>query len=64
MTTQEIAAEALAKKFHEAYERLAENYGYSTRPETRVAWEEVAENNKQLMIAVCTEILEKGYLPC
>lgn len=44
----------LAWKFHEAYERLAPYYGYTTRPDTR-SWDETSPNVK-LMIAVCTEI--------
>ena len=52
-------AEELAKKFHETYERLASSFDYETRKESAVSWSEVPENNKELMIAVCKEILEK-----
>ena len=47
----------LAQLFHETYERLAPAFGYNTRFNTRV-FEPVSRNGK-LMIAVCTEILEK-----
>ena len=51
-------AEQLAKRFHEAYERLAPQFGYETRKESAVPWQDVPENNKRLMIAVCAEILD------
>ncbi len=54
-------SEALAKLFHETYERLAPDYGYATRPETARSWEEIPEDspNKRLMMAVAGEVLEK-----
>jgi hypothetical protein len=51
--------EELARAFHETYERLAPRFGYETRRESAVPWEEVPENNKQLMIAVCEELLAR-----
>ncbi len=56
-----ITPEALARAFHETYERLAPSYGYETRRASAVPWEQVPENNKQLMIAVCEELL-RGVL--
>jgi hypothetical protein len=53
-----IHAEELARLFHESYERLAPAYGYQTRKESAVAWQEVPANNKQLMIAVAGEVLQ------
>lgn len=47
-------ATELAKKFHDAYERLAPDYGYETRKETR-AFDPHTPNGR-LMIAVCQEI--------
>jgi len=47
----------LAALFHEAYERLAPNYKYMTRPETREF--RPASPNGRLMAAVCQEILDK-----
>jgi hypothetical protein len=52
-------AEALARFFHETYERLAPSFDYVTRPETAVPWEQVPGPNKRLMIAVCAEILAR-----
>jgi hypothetical protein len=53
MTQEPPTAEELARAFHETYERLAPAYSYETRRESAVPWEQVPENNKQLMIAVC-----------
>jgi hypothetical protein len=44
-----------AKKFHEAYERLAPSFGYETRTDTRQF--ESESKNGQLMIAVCGELV-------
>lgn len=52
-----LSAEALAERFHEAYERLAPKYNYTTRKASAVAWADVPANNKALMVAVCAEIL-------
>lgn len=48
--------EALARRFHETYERLAPSFGYKTREASAVPWESVPEANKALMIAVCAEL--------
>ena len=48
----------LAIRFHETYERLAPNYGYETRLDTR-AFDPTSKNGK-LMVAVCAEILEQN----
>jgi len=45
---------AMARKFHETYERLAPKFGYETRKDTREFDENSA--NGRLMIAVCGEI--------
>lgn len=52
-------AENLARRFHETYERLAPQFGYETRRESAKPWEEVPEQNRNLMIAVCAEILDE-----
>lgn len=62
VSTQQVAeAEKLARKFHENYERLASAFGYKTREESAKPWEEVPEQNRKLMIAVCVDILANGY---
>jgi hypothetical protein len=49
--------EQVARQFHEAYERLAPSFGYETRKASAVPWEDVPENNRNLMIAVVKEVL-------
>lgn len=56
-------AESVAKLFHEAYERLAPAFGYETRRETRLPWEEVPERNRHLMIASTAEVLAFLFPP-
>ena len=53
----DVGAEELAAMFHEAYERLAPDFGYRTREESAVAWDDVPKANQELMIAVAREIL-------
>ena len=48
--------EDMAKKFHEAYERLAPEFGYATKKDSAVHWDYVPKENKNLMIAVCKEL--------
>lgn len=48
-------AEALARQFHDTYERLAPAHGYETRKDTKTFDPEAA--NGKLMIAVCQQIL-------
>lgn len=52
-----MSPEELAQKFHETYERLAPEYGYTTREASAVPWDQVPLNNRNLMVAVCREIL-------
>jgi hypothetical protein len=53
-------AEQLARRFHEAYERLAPGYSYSTRKDSAVPWERVPIRNRRLMVAVAQELLDGG----
>ena len=50
----EADAMVIAKRFHEAYERLAPEYGYETRHDTR-EFDPKSPNGK-LMTAVCLEV--------
>jgi hypothetical protein len=50
------SAEAVARAFHEAYERLAPSFSYETRKASAVPWERVPENNRALMTAVAAEV--------
>lgn len=51
--------EAVARAFHETYERLAPEYGYTTRRASAVPWEQVPENNRALMVDVADEVLAR-----
>lgn len=55
-------AERVAQQFHEAYERLAPEYGYQTREATAKPWAEVPEQNKNLMVAVVADLLDHGVI--
>jgi len=46
--------------FHETYERLAPQFGYCTREETREF--DPASSNGKLMIAVCAEIIKSSSI--
>jgi hypothetical protein len=52
-----MTPEKLAELFHSTYERLAPDFNYQTRKASAVAWADVPDNNKRLMIAVTGEIL-------
>jgi hypothetical protein len=54
-----VSPEELARLFHETYERLAPDFGYKTRTESAVPWAAVPQANRQLMIAVAAEVLER-----
>jgi hypothetical protein len=56
LTTVSGDDEAIAKLFHEAYERLAPQFSYETRKASAVPWDQVPENNRKLMIAVAGEV--------
>lgn len=50
-------AEKLARVFHETYEKLAPKFGYETRKDTREF--DIESKNGKLMLAVCSEIIDK-----
>ena len=54
LTTDDVEGEAIARHFHDTYERLAPSFGYETRPDTKAF--DPASANGRLMIAVCSEI--------
>ena len=55
-------AEAIARGFHERYERLAPEHGYATREASAKPWEDVPEQNKGLMVAVVRALLADGVI--
>lgn len=56
MTIHLPEAAEIARQFHEAYERLAPDFGYRTREASAKSWADVPEQNKNLMIAVGAEL--------
>lgn len=54
---QPVAARDLAERFHTLYESLAPKFGYETRKESAKPWSQVPEQNKNLMIAVCEQLI-------
>lgn len=58
------SAEMLAQRFHEAYERLAPSFGYTTREASAKPWAEVPHNNRALMVAVCKEVSQQLRAHC
>ena len=54
---REVTGLELATAFHQAYERMAPDFGYETRKETRQFAPE--SPNGRLMTAVCAEIIER-----
>ena len=57
-----LNAVAIAQEFHRAYEELAPGYGYKTRDESAVPWQEVPPANRQLMEATVEQLLELGVI--
>ena len=52
-------ADRLARLFHETYERYAPDFGYETRKDSAVPWEDVPQQNKDLMVAVADHVLDQ-----
>lgn len=52
-----VAAEELARLFHDTYIRLAPAFGWLVRLATATSWEKLPKNNRLLMIATATEVL-------
>ncbi|WP_424533654.1 hypothetical protein ACOZ38_25295 [Sphaerisporangium viridialbum] len=55
-------AEQVARAFHEAYEELALDFGYETRRDSAVPWDQVPDRNKRLMVAVAGSLIERGVI--
>lgn len=54
--TAESEDEAIARAFHEAYERLAPQFGYRTREASAVPWDDVPQANRDLMVATVASV--------
>jgi hypothetical protein len=55
--------EALARRFHDTYERLAPDHGWETQESTRAKpWDEVPAHNRELMLATVAALLDEGVI--
>lgn len=55
-------AEMIARQFHFSYEMLAPSFGYKTRPESAVQWDDVPDANRALMVKVASYLLISGLI--
>jgi hypothetical protein len=62
MNAYETQVEAIAHAFHDSYEKQADEHGWQTQESTRVAWEDLPEQNRTLMIAVVSDLLRDGVI--
>jgi len=55
-------AREVARLFHDAYERLAPGYGWTTNAATAVEWDKLPTANRELMVHVVNVVLDEiGY---
>ncbi len=57
-----LTNEEIAIQFHYTYEALAPSFGWNPQKESSVAWEDLPETNKQLMIATVAALLARGVI--
>lgn len=50
-------AERIARAFHEEYEQMAPAYGWETQKKSRVAWDDLPDNQRKLMVHVVGNLL-------
>lgn len=56
------APEFIASSFHKHYEDLAPLFGYETREDSAVPWEDVPMKNRHLMEKVVTRLIATGVV--
>lgn len=54
--------EAIAEAFHTEYEERAPLHGWETQRRSRVAWADVPEENRTLMVGVVGALLRRGVI--
>jgi hypothetical protein len=52
----------IAQEFHYTYERLAPDFGYETRKESAVPWEDVPITNRALMVNTVKDLLKRTVI--
>ena len=50
--TEEIIINKLARYMHEEYENAAKHFGWNTQESTKVAFDDLPEANKRLMVHI------------
>lgn len=55
-------SERIARAFHEAYEHMAPLFGYETRSDSALPWEQVPAKNRALMVATVAYLLEEHVI--
>jgi hypothetical protein len=55
-------AEKVAIEFHNEYEYLAPSFNYKTREESAKPWRQVPKQNRDLMVAVVQNLLDRGVI--
>lgn len=55
-------AEQIARRFHEVYDARADIFGWSPAESTRVAWEDLPEENRNLMVSVVDILLANAVI--
>lgn len=55
-------AQSIAPQFHAAYEAFAPIFGYETRPESAVPWDEVPAHQRDLMVQTIGHLLIHGVI--
>lgn len=54
--------ETIARRFHEEYEWLASAYGWVTQEASRVAWADLPEHQRKLMLHVVENLLASDVI--
>ena len=52
----------IAREFHDAYERLAPEFGYRTREESAKPWHEIPPANRSLMVATVQDLIDRDVI--
>ena len=59
MSRQE-EVDSLARMFHDSYERIAKEVGWKTQESCKVEFDDLPEENKQVMLRTVGEVVDNG----
>lgn len=57
-------AEVIARQFHATYESLAPALGWETQARSRTKWDDLPQENRDLMLATVRALLHRGVIRC